>query len=87
MSNGNVISSIDTLLATDDPISEKQALRPVLAAMSDFLKRDEEDHLKVVQMYPVYKAILWVAGVLGISIISLIILFTTGQATIVMAAK
>ena len=48
-----------------------------------FAKTIIEDHRKIEKIWPAYQVIMWISGVLGISIISLIWALITGRAELI----
>ena len=85
MESREVIKEIRSLLATDTPPEDGIAMRLILAAMSDLLENFDEDHRRIQVMWPAYKGIMWMAGILGLSVVSLIWGLVTGTVTLVMA--
>jgi maltodextrin utilization protein YvdJ len=96
MVNGNdgtdiLIQQIDELLSKDTTqIKQKDALCLVLATTRAVLKqvtteRTRVDKIKdrVDLMWPAYRVMIWLAAVLGISVIALLFSLATGQASII----
>lgn len=96
MVNGNVgtdilIQQIDELLSKESTqIKQKDALCLVLATVRAVLEQVTTERTRVDKikdrvdiMWPAYRVMIWLAAVLGLSVIALFFSLATGQAMIV----
>jgi hypothetical protein len=83
MTNGQSIQEVRKLLADENiEVPIKVYLRLTLAAVTEIYDKLDETDQKVIKMWPAYRFGLWFFAIFGVSIIGLIVLLATGQASI-----
>jgi hypothetical protein len=76
--NRALIGEIRTLLRSEKPPDPDHLMRLVLAAMADLLEQVDVNHRRIEIMWPVYRGLIFIAGVFGASVIGLIWGLLTG---------
>ena len=85
MANGEILKEIKAALI-EKTLDPDLAMRLMLTSMAGLLEKVDVDHKKTERMWPVYNGVVWMFGILCVSVIGLIWSLITG-ATVLTIVK